>query len=101
MPAHRIEIHPGASDDYLDSLDWYLDRSLEVARRFQAELAQTLDRIAARPEVVAADEDGIRWTRMDRFPHVVYYRVKDERLIEVLAVAHGRRQPGYWRDRLA
>jgi len=37
---------------------------------------------------------------LPRFPYIVFYVVDDEE-VEVVAVAHGRRRPGYWlpRDR--
>jgi hypothetical protein len=37
---------------------------------------------------------------MKRFPFVVVYRVTTDR-IEIIAVAHGSRKPGYWKKRLA
>ena len=37
---------------------------------------------------------------MKRFPFVVVYRVAADG-IEVVAVAHGSRKPGYWKNRLA
>ena len=72
MTGRRMDLHPGAREDYLELLDWYLDRSVRVAQRFQEELASTLDRIAAHPEHAAADSEGIRWTKMGPFPHLVY-----------------------------
>ena len=99
MTGLRIDLHPGARDDYLESLDWYLDRRVRVAQRFQEEFANSLNRIAAHPELAAADSEGIRWTKMEPFPHLVYYRLKDDKTIQVLAVAHTRRRPGYWRNR--
>ena len=33
-----------------------------------------------------------------RFPFFLVYRVRDER-VEIVAVAHARRRPGYWRRR--
>lgn len=100
MAGHRIELHSGAREDYLESLDWYLERSALVARRFQDELRHAFDLIAANPEIHAADHNEIRWKRMDRFPHVIYFRIREPQKIEILAVAHGRRQSGYWRDRI-
>jgi toxin ParE1/3/4 len=35
---------------------------------------------------------------LQRFPYVVFYREVDDR-VEVIAVAHGAREPGYWRNR--
>ncbi len=47
-----------------------------------------------------------RWERdrrfrrftMQRFPYLVFYRDLDDR-VEVVAIAHGAREPGYWRKR--
>ena len=41
----------------------------------------------------------VRTMAVTRFPyHVVYLEVNDE--IRILAVAHDRRKPGYWKTRL-
>ena len=42
---------------------------------------------------------GTRRFVMRRFPFTVIYRDR-EKLIEVVAVAHGRRKPGYWKKRI-
>lgn len=41
----------------------------------------------------------VRAAKVSRFPYRVVY-VLDGETIRVLAVAHGRRRAGYWRDRL-
>jgi len=41
---------------------------------------------------------GTRRYVMRRFPFVVVYRVVGS-TVEVVAVAHGRRKPGYWKSR--
>lgn len=35
---------------------------------------------------------------LQRFPYLVFYRELDDR-IEVVAIAHGAREPGYWLKR--
>ena len=37
---------------------------------------------------------------MRRFPYLIVYRVTAS-AIQVVAVAHARRRPGYWKTRLA
>ena len=44
-------------------------------------------------------EPAVRSRAVDRFPYRVVYFVADE-LVTVLAVAHEKRRPGYWRDRV-
>ena len=50
------------------------------------------------------------WDSVDRlcgpvewrgFPYRVVYFVQPAELLIVVAVAHAKRKPGYWRDRLA
>jgi hypothetical protein len=43
-------------------------------------------------------KSGVRRYVMCRFPFLVVYRVVGSE-IEVIAVAHARRRPGYWRSR--
>jgi len=42
---------------------------------------------------------GTRKYVLDRFPYSVVYRELPS-VIQVLAIAHGRRRPGYWKNRL-
>jgi len=37
---------------------------------------------------------------LSRFPYIVVFR-ETVTEIEIVAVAHGRRRPGYWRERLS
>jgi len=41
---------------------------------------------------------GTRRYVMRRFPFVLVYRTLDS-TVEVVAIAHGRRRPGYWKSR--
>jgi hypothetical protein len=61
---------------------------------------------STRYDVVA--RDPLTWPRhgrraqryvFPRFPFSLVYRMRGDE-VEVLAVAHGKRRPGYWRSRL-
>jgi plasmid stabilization system protein ParE len=99
MAQAEIDFHPEAREEYLDALRWYLDRSVHVARRFQEEIIRCLELIAGHPDRCPIWEGTIRWARLRRFPYVLYYESSDAEHIQVLAVAHGSRRPGYWRSR--
>lgn len=64
-----------------------------------SELDEAMDAIATRPLQHAAYHFGCRRYLMRQFPYVIVYR-ELETHIQVVAVAHGRRNPGYWKDRL-
>ncbi|MBP88756.1 MAG: hypothetical protein CMJ64_18930 [Planctomycetaceae bacterium] len=42
---------------------------------------------------------GTRRYLLERFPYFVVYRETEEKL-QVIAIAHGKRKPGYWRRRV-
>jgi plasmid stabilization system protein ParE len=94
-----LAIHPDARKDALAAYDWYLERSREAAVAFQHELEIAGNAIQRDPERWANYLSGTRRYLLKRFPFVVVYRVTNEQ-IEVIAIAHGRRKPGYWRARL-
>jgi len=94
-----LEFHPDARTDAIEAYDWYAERSQQAADAFQQELQDAGRAIQHLPERWANYLFGTRRYLMKRFPFVVVYRVAADR-IEILAVAHGRRKPGYWRGRL-
>ncbi len=53
------------------------------------------------PDAFAKWPDDARYRRIvvRRFPYLVFFEVRGE-TVEVVAVAHASREPGYWRARL-
>ena len=94
-----LEFHPGARTDAIEAYDWYAERSPTAAHALLEELVNAGFAIQRTPEFWARYSFGTRRYLMKRFPFVVIYRVAADR-IEILAVAHGRRRPEYWKDRL-
>jgi plasmid stabilization system protein ParE len=64
---------------------------------------KSLDRavaeIAEHPARWPAYLHGTRRRLLRGFPYSLVYLVRDERVV-VIACQHGRRRPGYWRDRI-
>jgi toxin ParE1/3/4 len=98
-PAKPIEFHEEAAAEYAAALDWYFERSPFVAERFVAEVSAAVLTIAQAPERRPESGSGVRHLSLHRFPYAVFYR---EALfsIQVVAIAHGRRRPGYWKSRI-
>jgi len=93
-----LGFHPEAVAEALGAARWYRQRNPDAAGAFLAELERALLRIAEAPEGWPVIELGRRRFVLRRFPFSIVYRVRPGQ-VEVLAVAHGRRRPGYWRDR--
>ncbi|MFM8900087.1 MAG: type II toxin-antitoxin system RelE/ParE family toxin [Burkholderiales bacterium] len=67
-----------------------------AADGFRAEVFDVIDRISNAPLSHPADAEGNRHRVLKRFPYSVFYEVL-ENTVTVLAVAHHRRKPSYWR----
>jgi plasmid stabilization system protein ParE len=98
MASLPLEFHPDARIDALEAYDWYAERSQEAAGAFQQELEDAGRAIRRSAERWAKYLFGTRRYLLKRFPFVVVYRETVQR-IEIVAVAHGRRRPGYWKGR--
>jgi plasmid stabilization system protein ParE len=64
--------------------------------RFLAAVDDAIARAVANPGVGALTATGYRGVKTKRFKYVVYYRSPTAGVVEVFAVAHASRRPGYW-----
>jgi len=99
MTATKFSFHPAAIDEAEASARWYRERSPLSAARFVDELNEVIDRILEAPERWPQGARGTRKVKLPCFPFLVIYRVSKGAVL-VMAVAHGRRRPGYWKNRL-
>lgn len=100
----RVRLHPGASADLSSAGDWYEQQVPGLGADLADEVDRALEAIAEQPltwplwpGVGAAA--GVRRFLLARFPFATGYIV-EEREVIVLALAHLRRRPGYWLERL-
>jgi plasmid stabilization system protein ParE len=99
MASKKVEFHEEASLEYEAAFEWYFERSTSVASRFAAELDRAIGMIAESPQRWPASTHGTRKFLLQRFPFAVVYRELPS-IVQVLAIAHGHRRPGYWKERL-
>lgn len=99
MPGHSFEYHPEATAEGAEAYQWYSERSDQVGEDFLAELRRAREAVTKRPRIRAEYLHGARCFRLQRFPYGLIYIERGERIIG-LAVAHLRRRPGYWHNRL-
>ena len=100
MKPLAVEIHPEAVLEARAAREWYQFKSPEAAAAFMAELDVGIDSIRVAPEIYPTYLHGTRRYLMRRFPYLIVYRTTPT-AIQVVAVAHGRRRPGYWKTRFA
>jgi plasmid stabilization system protein ParE len=79
------------------SLQYAVDNPA-VAHQFFDQLDRVETLLAKNPRIGRPTERGARKFRLRKFPYDVVYRITHDE-VTVLAVAHHRRDPGYWMDR--
>ena len=77
---------------------FYNDKQPGLAQRFLDDLEDALHRIQRHPQAYRQMEGEIRKGRVAHFPYGVIYRARSG-VIEIIAVMHLRRAPGYWKER--
>jgi toxin ParE1/3/4 len=94
----NVAFHDDAEKEYIAAVVWYELDYPGRGERFRDAIERTLSSVAADPLAFAV-RIGVRAALVPQFPYVVFFEIQDTTTIRVLAVAHGRRRPGYWRER--
>jgi plasmid stabilization system protein ParE len=97
--ARKLEYLEEALDEAEAAARWYAERSPTAAAAFSDEIDAAESAIDRLPEAWPPFDHGTRRYLLRRFPFSVVYRIEPTRIV-IVAVAHARRQPGYWRSRL-
>ena len=99
MTIRQVEIHPEALAEAEAAVAWYAERSSRAPATFIEEIDNAITSILNTPRRWPVFELDCRRCPLFRFPYSIVYREKSGDVVEILAVAHGRRRPGYWRER--
>jgi plasmid stabilization system protein ParE len=90
---------PDAQEELYEAAFRYDAEKEGLGDQFCAEIGLMLARILANPTLPRLRGGRYRRVNSNRFPYYVAYTIRAETVV-ILAVAHGRRRPGYWRKRL-
>ena len=96
MSGFSVVLAPTAEQDIADAFLWYRERNALAADGFRAEVFDVVDHIGNHPLNRPADDEGNRHRVLKRFPYSVFYEVLGSTVM-ILAIAHHRRKPSYWR----
>ena len=91
--------HPEALEELERAGLFYKAESDELAQSFAEEVRATIDWALEFPMLGSPIDSRYRRAFVKRFPYVVIYRLEAD-VMYILAVAHLRRRPGYWRTRI-
>ena len=95
-----IVFAPDARAEFEAAVEWYEAKAAGLGERFVSYVDEVLQLVEETPGGFPTWNVDPRFRRavVQRFPYLVFYRDLADR-IEVVAVAHGAREPGYWLKR--
>jgi plasmid stabilization system protein ParE len=93
-----VQLLPEAEQEFRDAFLWYFERSPMAADAFRTLVLEAIDGLAHRADMWPADDDGIRFQVLGRFPYTIRYDLSGT-VATVLAIAHQHRHPRYWQPR--
>ena len=94
-----IRFDPAAQRELNEAADFYDAEDPGLGLAFLDAAERAFEQIQAFPESSPISLAPVRTKVLSAFPFSVIYWVTDDEVIIVLALAHHRRRPEYWRGR--
>lgn len=94
-----ITFHSEADAEVTEAAQFYETRSPGLGSALLDEVQRSLDQMATTPEAYQQIGKRVRRKPLWRFPYNLVYAVYPDR-IRIVASAHQKRRPFYWRKRL-
>ena len=99
----RLRLDGEAEVELRDAIAWYEHERSGLGQELWDEVQESFRLISQRPAIGAfvlrvRIRPPVRRVPLRRFPYFIVYRERDT-YVEVIAVAHQSRRPGYWRSR--
>ena len=93
------EFLPEADEEFREAARYYESEAPGVGLAFIAEVHRAISIIVSHPLSTETLRGSIRKKVLSHFPYSLFYSLEAD-LILVIAVAHHKRRPIYWRNRL-
>ena len=98
MGTKKAIFHPDSIRDAQSAYGWYYNNSPSAADGFIAEIDEAMELIIKHPKRWPEFIYGTRRYLLKRYPFSLVY-LETAKEIQVIAVAHAKRRPGFWKER--
>jgi plasmid stabilization system protein ParE len=96
--SRRLRFNPLAEAELQDAASWYDERVAGLGGRFIAAFRHRTSEIIESPRRWPLIR-GARRVLVGPYPYAIIYREISDDELEIVAVAHLKRRPGYWAER--
>ena len=88
-----------AREEFAAAVGWYEQQRPGLGGEFFDAVVHATALIQAQPEIGTLSRDRrTRRVLVQRFPYQVVYSLSEKEIV-IIAIAHSKRRPGYWRKR--
>jgi len=95
----RLRNLKAVREEFSAAVRWYEEQRLGLGGEFFDAVVSATSLIQAQPEIGTPSQDGrTRRVLVQRFPYQIVYRPSQDEIV-IIAIAHLKRRPGYWRKR--
>lgn len=95
----NYEFLPEADEEFREASRYYEHEAPGIGLAFITEVHRVLSVILSHPRAARKVRSTIRSKVLFHFPYSLFYSIESD-VILVVAVAHHKRRPTYWRSRL-
>lgn len=95
----KTEFLPDAEQEFREAVRYYEEEAPGVGMSFIAEVHRVISLISQNPRVAPTVGSGMRRKVLEHFPYNILYAVEADSIV-IVAVAHQKRRPTYWRRRM-
>ncbi|MBX3289327.1 MAG: type II toxin-antitoxin system RelE/ParE family toxin [Acidobacteria bacterium] len=95
----NIRLLSVAETEFSDAAAYYEDIEQGLGDRFIDHITSSVGIIEQHPFVGHLIEDRVRKLSLRNFPYNIIYHASENEIV-IVAIAHHKRKPHYWRDRL-
>lgn len=94
------DFHPEAREEYIEAATWYEQQRTGLGDEFIAAVEAGIAVMLGNPQRFQPVKGCFSIFRLKRFPYYLYFEhIPGLQHIRIFAVAHHRRQTGYWLNR--
>ena len=95
-----IKFYPDAEMEMRESSKYYESQQKDLGKRFLNSIESAIKQIQINPKIFQKVNKNVRRCQTKIFPYGIIFR-EQENQIEIIAIMHLKRKPGYWKDRLS
>lgn len=93
-----FRFHPEAREELFEAGRYLKSDDPEQGELFKLAFGLSLDWVRSQPLIFRCFDEDFRKVKVGKFRYSLIFRIRGDE-IQILAIAHMSRKPGYWKDR--